>query len=908
MQVLSADDVGQIIVWDRHSGRRTQLLERHPETVRTITFSADGRWLASGCDSGQLWVWRFGETTPRVKIRAHQDYITDVKWIDSRRLATVGDGVVKIWDVDPVTSSDRPDGGETKPGEPETPEAVRTFPPAPGTAYGIAISPDRSRLACVSASGSNSSRGLVRLFDLESGALIDETLVLQKAVSVCFHPADFRLFVGGQHGLIDVFDSRDLGQRIGEFVGHTSNVYRLTCSPDGRQLASASKDATIRIWDLGQDTDPWVIQCHQERVGSVDFSPVEPLFVSAGGDGTMRLFRTDRRPFGRIIPDLATPITAEGDDLATDADFPWIGILHPPTGTAWTCSMPNLLQRFDLETGELRSMGSARRQELTVSEDGLAIFPHVRLPSKAMESKPQRPTAVIRQVDMDGDGTVDRVAAFGSSELMVWQRGGAGPDGPAAPRLFGGRPKGRNRLLTPRDHDPDAVGYFLEPYLGQLIASWRTPEKAFASRIVVPDLPRDALIRVLEPPDDSGTALLVAQPTDGVVWFCPPAPTGGIPDWNARIAIETGARDISAIHAFGLDDPPSIDTIVVAHGAGMIDLYRVHAERPAGGPAEKATDLARPGDNTVEVDPPSQGVVTLRIGAEPEQRWDTDGEIWALESIGDQESVRLHAAGPRGVYTLTLSKRDGIWSRAAEACASIDDAEWARPLMPRQIVYDIRQDRIVHQFHPLAELDAHIVIAPVGDRFAVADGTGMIRLFSIDGTPRWGITGLHPEPKRLAFSADGTVLCASDGDDVVVYGLNERRLLFRLRGHSNGISGLAVSPDGDRLATASRDLAVRLWSLTSGQPEATFVGHLSPARKLCFSPDGTLIVSADDGGVVKFWDLESKSEMMELHDIKSPLADLRFGDPRQLWALGNNDRAERPTAILVGRWNAPSSD
>src|SRR5262249_40138915 len=71
----------------------------------------------------------------------------------------------------------------------------------------------------------------------------------------------------------------------------------------------------------------------------------------------------------------------------------------------------------------------------------------------------------------------------------------------------------------------------------------------------------------------------------------------------------------------------------------------------------------------------------------------------------------------------------------------------------------------------------------------------------------------------LAFSSDGTKILSTsiDNDEAKYWDVKEHTELFSLRGHTAPIQRVACSPDGSRLATASTDTTVRLWSAETGK-------------------------------------------------------------------------------------------
>jgi sugar lactone lactonase YvrE len=153
----------------------------------------------------------------------------------------------------------------------------------------------------------------------------------------------------------------------------------------------------------------------------------------------------------------------------------------------------------------------------------------------------------------------------------------------------------------------------------------------------------------------------------------------------------------------------------------------------------------------------------------------------------------------------------------------------------------------------------------------------------------------------VAFSPDGRLLATASTDKTArIWEVANGQEHTRVTHDGAVVEAVAFSPDGRLLATAGHDQTARIWGLTSGQ-QRTRITHEGAVFAVAFSPDGRLLATASHDQTARVWEVASGQERTRVtHDTYQRVVGVAFSPDGRLLATASTDNTARIWEVANG--------
>lgn len=238
--------------------------------------------------------------------------------------------------------------------------------------------------------------------------------------------------------------------------------------------------------------------------------------------------------------------------------------------------------------------------------------------------------------------------------------------------------------------------------------------------------------------------------------------------------------------------------------------------------------------------------------------WSPDGR-WAA-SAGDDYTLRLWSAANGQCQLVLKGHTDRINSLAWSP-----DGRWVatagRDGMLR--LWDLTSGKCQHVLIGHEGEVFSCSWSMDGRWLASAGNDGTLRVWNTaNGVCQKVLEGHQVSVYGCAWSPDGQRLASIAVDDTLgLWDVASGEYQFVQVDEFSWLSSCAWSPDGHWLVSAGYDGTLRLWNTASGECQKVLIGHEGGVSGCAWSPDGRWIASVGDDGTLRLWDVASGQEL-----------------------------------------------
>ena len=608
------------------------------------------------------------------------------------------------------------------------------------------------------------------------------------------------------HRLVSALGHRNWAVPAARPMRHEDRVMAASFSPEGRQVLSASRDKTARIWDAATG-ELLATVAHQDQIICARYSSRGNYFVTASADGTARVWSTTN---GRAV----TP------PLRHDSAVHWAEFSNDGRSIV-TAGEDKTAKIWDAATGELKRNLSAHNSAVirahfspdasavaTVTESGTIRLWSASSGTFLFHSEGHRGRLNNLTFRPDG-GTL--ASAGWDHTARLWNASNGSPGlvlqgHAAAVNTVAFSPDGQTLLTTSQDHTARLWKANGQPIGQPLLHEGDVGFGAFSP--------------------DGKTVVTTSWDNSARLWD---ARTG-------RLLCQPLRQHEAILHA-GFS--PDGQKLVTASWDQNVQVWDIQPRRFRG--IRMGHDKAV---ISVACHPLGHSVLSASYDGTA-RLFDARTGQALCEPMVHQGAVRHAGYSADGERVVTASD-DGT----ARVWDSADGHAITGPLQHAKAVVDA-------QFSPKED---HVVTASVDGTARVWDGRSGRAI-----TPPLKHAGAV---KMARYSSDGRwIVTAAEDSSAGVWDAHSGQAVTRFH-HADHVQWAEFSPENRRVVSASSDNTARIWDAQTGRQIGLALRHARTVQKAVFSPDGRYVVTASLDRTARVWDATTGETVAEslMHD------------------------------------------